>query len=223
MRKLMMAGLLMSIITGPVVAEVTLPNTFETGTVASADQVNANFAALQEAIESLQEELAALKSRDVTGNSYTIYDFELGVERYGQADESATGDATELWLKQAVTVLEFHEGGTATWNLPVEENMEFDLEQHRVIERESLTEGPETLYWSQTGAELSIFEDAGMQQLAVVVIVSEGAHTFMTGQPKATVAEPTGQNTCFNNAAGMNDDPCYEDGLETYILMGVKN
>lgn len=43
-------------------AVVTIPNTFTAGTVASADQVNENFAALKSAVDTLQTQVATLQA-----------------------------------------------------------------------------------------------------------------------------------------------------------------
>ncbi len=43
-------------------AVVTIPNTFTAGTIASADQVNENFAALKTAVDTLQTQVATLQA-----------------------------------------------------------------------------------------------------------------------------------------------------------------
>lgn len=223
MKKMMIAGLAAAMMSSPVMAEVVLPNTFVSGTSASAQDVNDNFAALKAAIEALQDEVAALKSRDVTGNTYEIYDLEVGVNRYdGDPNSVASNSGAQLGLKQAKTILAFHEGGTATWNLPFEENILFDMDGATIYDRESLTEGPETMYWSQNGSELSLYEDAAHQELAIILTVSEGANTLLTGDSEATDNYDTGATGCYDEVNMDNSANCYQDGLDSALIIGLK-
>lgn len=56
------APVLMLVASVPVMAEVTIPNTFQAGQTAKASEVNANFEALKTAIEKLQEQTANLRA-----------------------------------------------------------------------------------------------------------------------------------------------------------------
>ncbi|MBD3305284.1 DUF1566 domain-containing protein, partial [candidate division KSB3 bacterium] len=59
----LIGGIVLGMFTNLAAAEVTIPYEFRAGQAARADEVNANFTALKDAIEQLQERIAALETQ----------------------------------------------------------------------------------------------------------------------------------------------------------------
>ncbi|MBN4053960.1 hypothetical protein JYT97_03650 [Haliea sp. AH-315-K21] len=88
--------------------------TFESGTPASASEMNANFATVVEAIETLETKVAALEdaesNRDVTNRSYRVFAFHNRIEQQVNAE-----DATFLDIVSAGTFVISFDADSATF------------------------------------------------------------------------------------------------------------
>lgn len=71
----------------------SVPNTFSAGTIASADEVNANFAALVAAVTALEAKVNPATMADLAG-TYSYFEVKIDVDNISATSNSIAGSAT---------------------------------------------------------------------------------------------------------------------------------
>lgn len=169
---------------GSVYAQV--PYTFESGTAAKADEVNANFSALETQIGQLESQIAALSGVSSTSILGTYDIFKLGVKlndngggNYDVANSSFSG-----------TVV-FNSGGTGTYNTSDGDttlNINSDTTNNTVgfYYEKNTSSNPGTFTWTLSGNKVTVNPSGGTPVtfafnggVAVGVDTSEGRELYV--------------------------------------------
>lgn len=228
MKKFMMTALATAMMSSVAMAadELSVPNTFVQGENAVAAEVNANFAALVQAINESNERIADLEDQledavsvNVAGSTYAVQSSALELQRF-DADPNNSPENNGTWnieLYSEKFSLSFNDDANQTVDYEFESELMADLWEGGSIYIDEDTESDsEQLYWTQDGNKVALSESLG-GDVVVEFIVAEGAGVIYALDVEIEENDDTNSPTCGNGT-----QTCYGDYFDSGTLMGIR-
>ena len=203
----------------PGLAHSQVPYIFSDGTPAYASEVNANFAALNQRLDVLEEEIAGLKSSNVAGHTYKLEISTTAVSRFDADPQNSASDPgfwnIDLYIEKYT--LKFNDDAEHTAILETEEDRGGDLWQDGSLHFTQFEEdGREVLYWTQKGSSVSLSETPGGSSLISMHVV-KGASTLYSIFSEQKTNYNTGSDSC-----GDGTQTCYGDEFENSTVIAIR-
>ena len=206
-------------------ARSEVPYVFSDGTQASAPQVNANFAAVMDRIETLELEIAELRSVSVVGHTYKLEISTTAVSRFDSDPQNAASDPgfwnIDLYVEKYTLTFNADAQQTATLQVDYDEGGDLWQDGSLRFSDEGNTDedrdvGTLVLYWSQTGTSISLSETMGGESI-LNMRVTDGASALYGIDAEQKRNHDTGSDSCGNGS-----QRCYGDEFESSILIGTR-
>ncbi len=200
-------------------AQSQVPYVFSDGTPAYASEVNANFAALNQRLDVLEEEITGLKSSNVAGHTYKLEISTTAVSRFDTDPSNSASDPgfwnIDLFIEKYT--LKFNDDAEQTAILETEEDRGGDLWQDGSLHFIQYQEdGIEVFYWTQKGNSVSLSETPGGSSLISMYVV-DGASALYSIFSEQKINNDTGNDSCGNGT-----QRCYGDEFQNSTAIGVR-